>query len=211
LVVIGNRQTLSFADGISFESHPRQRFVASPNKFSGRYGRNRTPLARKAARKVSGLPEIKKPPNGADTRGRFIKTSGRPIYRFMTDRDLNAVYEFLSAIPPASPGECTGAGQSLPPHNKKPSNRAFLYTTLRALAGSDLPRQHPPLTGQPGGSVCEWISRSQEHLRTQRIVDTAQHHEETAQISRLDGGQTMRQSPQDSMARRRLSRISCRM
>jgi hypothetical protein len=37
-----------------------------------------------------------------------------PIYRFMTDRDLNAVYEFLSAIPPASPGDCTGAGQSLP-------------------------------------------------------------------------------------------------
>jgi hypothetical protein len=34
-----------------------------------------------------------------------------PIYRFMTDRDLDAVYEFLSAIPPASPGHCTGAGQ----------------------------------------------------------------------------------------------------
>jgi hypothetical protein len=34
-----------------------------------------------------------------------------PIYRFMTDRDLDAVYEYLSAIPPATPGSCSGAGQ----------------------------------------------------------------------------------------------------
>lgn len=39
-----------------------------------------------------------------------------PIYRFMTDRDLNAVYEFLSAIPHEDmpvpgPTTCTGAGQ----------------------------------------------------------------------------------------------------
>jgi hypothetical protein len=34
-----------------------------------------------------------------------------PIYRFMTDRDLDAIYTYLSAIPPATPGSCTGAGQ----------------------------------------------------------------------------------------------------
>lgn len=34
-----------------------------------------------------------------------------PIYRNMTDRDLEAIYTFLTAIPPASPGSCQGAGQ----------------------------------------------------------------------------------------------------
>lgn len=34
-----------------------------------------------------------------------------PIYRNMTDRDLEAIYTFLTAIPPASPGSCHGAGQ----------------------------------------------------------------------------------------------------
>jgi hypothetical protein len=37
-----------------------------------------------------------------------------PIYRFMTDRDLNAIYEYLSAIPQAEPGTCSGAGQTAP-------------------------------------------------------------------------------------------------
>jgi len=47
--------------------------------------------------------------------GDILQVMPWPIYRFMTDRDLNAVYEFLSAIPPASPGECAGPGDSLPP------------------------------------------------------------------------------------------------
>ena len=34
-----------------------------------------------------------------------------PIYRNMTDRDLEAIYSFLSAIPPAEPGDCGGAGE----------------------------------------------------------------------------------------------------
>jgi hypothetical protein len=34
-----------------------------------------------------------------------------PVYRNMTDEDLRAIYEFLRAIPPAMPGQCTGAGQ----------------------------------------------------------------------------------------------------
>jgi len=35
-----------------------------------------------------------------------------PIYRNMTDRDLRAIYAYLTAIPPASPGSCPlGAGQ----------------------------------------------------------------------------------------------------
>lgn len=35
-----------------------------------------------------------------------------PIYRNMTDRDLEAIYSYLSAIPHAEPGDCpTGAGQ----------------------------------------------------------------------------------------------------
>ena len=34
-----------------------------------------------------------------------------PIYRNMTDRDLKAIYEYLSSIPHAEPGDCTGAGE----------------------------------------------------------------------------------------------------
>jgi hypothetical protein len=34
-----------------------------------------------------------------------------PIYRNMTDRDLEAIYTYLSAIPPAKPGNCVAPGQ----------------------------------------------------------------------------------------------------
>ena len=34
-----------------------------------------------------------------------------PVYRNMTDHDLEAIYEYLSSIPHAEPGNCTGAGQ----------------------------------------------------------------------------------------------------
>src|SRR5262245_51720239 len=34
-----------------------------------------------------------------------------PVFRNMIDTDLDAVYEYLSSIPPAEPGECFGPGQ----------------------------------------------------------------------------------------------------
>lgn len=34
-----------------------------------------------------------------------------PYYRHMTGRDLDAIYTYLSALPAATPGSCTGAGQ----------------------------------------------------------------------------------------------------
>ncbi|MBP7147461.1 MAG: cytochrome C [Acidobacteria bacterium] len=34
-----------------------------------------------------------------------------PIYRNMLDRDLAAIYEYLSSIPHADPGTCAGAGE----------------------------------------------------------------------------------------------------
>jgi hypothetical protein len=34
-----------------------------------------------------------------------------PIYRNMTDRDLDAIYAYLSAIPHAEPGNCVAPGQ----------------------------------------------------------------------------------------------------
>lgn len=34
-----------------------------------------------------------------------------PVLSNMTDSDLEAIYAYLSAIPPAQPGSCTGAGQ----------------------------------------------------------------------------------------------------
>src|SRR6185436_12098988 len=33
-----------------------------------------------------------------------------PVYRHMTEHDLRAVYEYLSAIPHAEPGSCAGPG-----------------------------------------------------------------------------------------------------
>jgi hypothetical protein len=34
-----------------------------------------------------------------------------PVLRNMTDDDLEAIYAYLSAVPPAQPGSCTGAGE----------------------------------------------------------------------------------------------------
>jgi hypothetical protein len=34
-----------------------------------------------------------------------------PVFRNMLDKDLRAIYEFLSALPHAEPGTCTGAGE----------------------------------------------------------------------------------------------------
>jgi hypothetical protein len=34
-----------------------------------------------------------------------------PVFQSMLDRDLRAIYEYLSAIPHATPGICSGAGQ----------------------------------------------------------------------------------------------------
>lgn len=34
-----------------------------------------------------------------------------PVYRNMNDRDLTAIYEYLSSIPHAEPGTCGGAGE----------------------------------------------------------------------------------------------------
>ena len=46
--------------------------------------------------------------------GDILQVMPWPIYRFMTDRDLNAVYEYLSAIPRKDmppPGTCTGPAE----------------------------------------------------------------------------------------------------
>jgi len=34
-----------------------------------------------------------------------------PVFSNMTDQDLSSIYAYLTAIPPAQPGSCTGAGQ----------------------------------------------------------------------------------------------------
>ena len=51
--------------------------------------------------------------NGADPdhSGRILQVMPWPAYRHMTVTDLAAVYAYLSALPPAQPGTCTGAGE----------------------------------------------------------------------------------------------------
>jgi hypothetical protein len=46
-----------------------------------------------------------------DEGNRILQVMPWPVYRNMTDRDLRAIYEFLSAIPPAQPGVCVAPGQ----------------------------------------------------------------------------------------------------
>jgi hypothetical protein len=43
--------------------------------------------------------------------GSLLQVMPWPIYRNMTDRDIRAIYAYLSSIPHAEPGECAGAGQ----------------------------------------------------------------------------------------------------
>ena len=46
-----------------------------------------------------------------DQPGHILQVMPWPVFRHMTDRDLQAIYEFLSAIPPAQPGMCMNAGE----------------------------------------------------------------------------------------------------
>ena len=43
-----------------------------------------------------------------DKPGQLLQVMPWPIYRNMTDRELRAIYAYLSSIPPASPGVCLG-------------------------------------------------------------------------------------------------------
>ena len=46
-----------------------------------------------------------------DEGNRILQVMPWPVFRNMTDRDLLAIYEYLSAIPPAEPGACVAPGQ----------------------------------------------------------------------------------------------------
>jgi hypothetical protein len=46
-----------------------------------------------------------------DNSAQILQVMPWPIYGNMTDRDLKAIYEYLSAIPHAQPGACGGAGE----------------------------------------------------------------------------------------------------
>jgi hypothetical protein len=43
--------------------------------------------------------------------GPLLQVMPWPVFQSMTDRDLLAVYEYLKAIPSATPGTCTGGGE----------------------------------------------------------------------------------------------------
>jgi hypothetical protein len=46
-----------------------------------------------------------------DDPGHILQVMPWPVLRNMTDQDLRAIYEFLSAIPSATPGTCVAPGQ----------------------------------------------------------------------------------------------------
>lgn len=46
-----------------------------------------------------------------DEPGRILQVMPWPIFRNMNDDDLHAIYQYLSAIPHAEPGQCVAPGQ----------------------------------------------------------------------------------------------------
>jgi hypothetical protein len=67
---------------------------------------------------VSGLPEDRTFEQfkqlirtGHEESGEILQVMPWPFYRHMTDHDLRAVYEFLSALPHRTPGICVAPGQ----------------------------------------------------------------------------------------------------
>jgi hypothetical protein len=46
-----------------------------------------------------------------DDPSRILKIMPWPLYRHLSDQDLDAMYEYLRVIPPAQPGACTHAGE----------------------------------------------------------------------------------------------------
>jgi hypothetical protein len=45
--------------------------------------------------------------------GHVLQVMPWPVYRKMYENDLNAIYQYLSALPPAQPGgSCTAPGQA---------------------------------------------------------------------------------------------------
>ncbi len=47
----------------------------------------------------------------ADEGNRILQVMPWPVLRHLTDEDLRAIYEYLRAIPPATPGQCVAPGQ----------------------------------------------------------------------------------------------------
>ena len=53
--------------------------------------------------------------NGVDSHdGTTLQVMPWPVYRHLVSNDLIAIYAYLSDIPPAQPGTCTGTGQTGP-------------------------------------------------------------------------------------------------
>ena len=46
-----------------------------------------------------------------DEPGRILQVMPWPVFRNMTDDDLEAIYQYLRAIPHAEPGQCVAPGQ----------------------------------------------------------------------------------------------------
>jgi len=51
---------------------------------------------------------------GRNPSDRILQVMPWPVYGNMTDHDLTAIYAYLSALPAAKPGTCTGTGETAP-------------------------------------------------------------------------------------------------
>lgn len=84
----------------------RANYLAGGRAFGPFVAPNITPDAegRPAGLTRDELVSVMRTGRDPDDPGRILQVMPWPVYGQMTDRDLAAVYEYLSAIPPASPG-----------------------------------------------------------------------------------------------------------
>jgi len=117
---VGHAADNPFASGGSLSdiSKPgpvnKSNFLAGGVHFGPFVSKNLTPDPQQGNRPegltLDEFMTVMKTGHDPDQGGQILQVMPWPVYRHMTDRDLRAVYEYLSSIPHAEPGACSGAG-----------------------------------------------------------------------------------------------------
>ena len=88
-------------------------YLAGGVQFGPFTSKNITPDAtgRPAGLTADEFVQVLRTGHDPDVPAQLLQVMPWPVYRNMTERDLRSIYEYLSTIPHALPGACSGAGQ----------------------------------------------------------------------------------------------------
>jgi hypothetical protein len=88
-------------------------YLAGGVQFGPFTSKNITPDAtgRPAGLTADEFVQVLRTGHDPDAPAKLLQVMPWPVYRNMTERDLRSIYEYLSTIPHALPGACSGAGQ----------------------------------------------------------------------------------------------------